>query len=78
MSARIELGTWPVLPVFRYLRREGRMVDDEMLRTFNMGIGMILVVSPHSAGPVESSLRARGEACYRIGELVAGDGVTLA
>ncbi|OLD62790.1 MAG: phosphoribosylformylglycinamidine cyclo-ligase, partial [Acidobacteria bacterium 13_1_40CM_2_68_5] len=47
LSARIDLGTWPVPPVFRYLQDTGRIADDEMFRTFNMGIGMVLVVPLH-------------------------------
>ena len=78
VGARVVTTAWPVPPIFSLIAEGGPVARDEMFRTFNMGIGMILVVSPHSAGPVESSLRARGEACYRIGELVAGDGVTLA
>jgi phosphoribosylaminoimidazole (AIR) synthetase len=48
-----------------------------MFRTFNMGIGMILIVSSGSAGLVATSLRARGESSCRLGELVTGQGVTL-
>jgi phosphoribosylaminoimidazole (AIR) synthetase len=48
-----------------------------MFRTFNMGIGMILVVASGSAGLVESSLRSRGEPSCRLGELVVGQGVAL-
>ncbi len=77
IGAKIVTSAWPSLPIFSLIAEGGPVARDEMFRTFNMGIGMILVVSPAAAESVSSSLRARGEACYRIGELVAGDGVTL-
>jgi phosphoribosylformylglycinamidine cyclo-ligase len=45
-----------------------------MERTFNMGIGMILVVRPHEAGEVMAALQRQGEAVHEIGEIVAGEG----
>ena len=44
VQAIVELGSWPVLPIFRYLARVGKMERDELLQTFNLGVGMILVV----------------------------------
>jgi phosphoribosylformylglycinamidine cyclo-ligase len=73
VSARIDLGTWPVPPVFRYLRREGRVADEEMLRTFNMGIGMVLVVPAHREAEVSAHLDAARERHWRIGEIVPGN-----
>ncbi len=67
-------GSWPVTPVFRFIRHHGGVDDAEMYRTFNMGIGMIVVVAPEDSGKVEADLGARGETCHRIGEIVAGDG----
>ena len=73
VSAQIDLGTWPVPPVFRYIRREGRVADEEMLRTFNMGIGMVLVVPAHREGEVERHLDSVRERHWRIGEIVPGN-----
>jgi len=73
VSARIDLGSWPVLPVFRYMRREGRVADEEMLRTFNMGIGMVLVVPAHREGEVLRHLGTVRERSWRIGEIVPGN-----
>jgi len=73
LSARIDRGTWPVLPVFQYLQREGRVDDDEMFRTFNMGIGMVLVVPLHKESEVVAHLDRMGERHYRIGEIVRGN-----
>ena len=44
VAAVIEMGTWPVLPIFQHMQKLGNVPQDEMLRTFNMGIGMVLVV----------------------------------
>jgi phosphoribosylformylglycinamidine cyclo-ligase len=72
VSARVDRGSWPVPPVFQYLQREGKIADDEMYRTFNMGIGMVLVVPLHREGEVTRHLEAAGEKHWRIGEIVAG------
>jgi len=77
VGARVVTSAWPVPPIFGLIAEGGPVARDEMFRTFNMGIGMILVVSQGSADEIESSLRARGEVCFRIGELVSGGGVTL-
>jgi phosphoribosylformylglycinamidine cyclo-ligase len=73
VSARIDLGRWPVPPLFQYLQREGRVADEEMLRTFNMGIGMVLVVPLHRETEVLEHLRSVREPCHRIGEIVRGN-----
>ena len=77
VGARIDTEAWQPLPIFRVIAEGGPIEKDEMFRTFNMGIGMILVVSRAEALEVESNLKRRGEACFRIGELVVGEGVTL-
>ena len=77
VGARVVTTSWPVPPLFAMIAEGGPVARDEMFRTFNMGIGMILVVSPGTADQLESSLRSRGEETFRIGELVTGDGVTL-
>jgi phosphoribosylformylglycinamidine cyclo-ligase len=75
-GARVHRGTWPVLPVFDYLARAGDVVEGEMYRVFNMGVGMLVVVSPTDAAKVPE--RAAGLTVYRVGEIVEGDGsVTL-
>ncbi len=73
-SARIDRGTWNVPPLFRFLEREGNVVEAEMFRAFNMGIGMVAVVEPGRVGEFESHLDALGERHFRIGEIVPGDG----
>jgi phosphoribosylformylglycinamidine cyclo-ligase len=69
----VELGSWPVPPLFTTLHRAGRVPDDDMLRTFNMGVGMVALVSPASAAAFEAELAARGERAWNIGKVVPGD-----
>ncbi len=76
-AARIEKGTWPVLPVFDFLMREGRVSESEMFRAFNMGIGMIAAVRPEHCAEVESHLDDCAERHYRIGSIVPGNRAVL-
>jgi phosphoribosylformylglycinamidine cyclo-ligase len=66
---------WPVPAVFNLIQSVGKIADAEMLRTFNMGIGLVLVVSEGEVELVMSELSAMGERAYLIGEVKAGDGV---
>jgi phosphoribosylformylglycinamidine cyclo-ligase len=70
LAAEIDLGSWPVLPVFELLKRLGRIPDDDYRRTFNLGIGMILVVGKRGAGKAKRVLAELGETYYRIGTVV--------
>ena len=72
VQARVELGSWPVLPVFRWLGRLGKMEPAEMLRTFNLGAGMILVVPPKNLRLVEAHLKRRREKFFAIGRIEPG------
>ena len=69
VRAVIDLSSWPVLPVFRYLARVGQIERDELLRTFNLGVGMILVVPAKHAARVQVELKRRREKCYTIGHI---------
>jgi phosphoribosylformylglycinamidine cyclo-ligase len=69
VRAVIELGSWPVLPIFRYLAYLGRIERDELLRTFNLGLGMILVVPGKDISGVESELKRRREKFHLIGRI---------
>ena len=73
MAANIQLGSWPVLPVFQHLQKLGNVDQEEMMRTFNMGIGMILVVPPTKFKRVQSILDRINEKGYTIGRIVKGD-----
>jgi len=69
LHATIELGSWPVLRIFSYLARLGHMERDELLRTFNLGVGMILVVPAKHISAVETELKRRREKFYLIGRV---------
>ena len=72
MSAQIDRGSWPVLPVFDLLARIGSVPERDMYRTFNMGIGMVVIVSSEEAARVKSHFDRLGEAHYEIGRIVGG------
>jgi phosphoribosylformylglycinamidine cyclo-ligase len=73
-AAVVNTSAWDVPPLFRWLEHAGRVPADDMRRTFNMGIGMILVVGRERADAALEELAARGGRDARIiGEVVAGD-----
>jgi phosphoribosylformylglycinamidine cyclo-ligase len=73
-AAVIDVSTWTVPPLFTWLRNAGDVPIDDMLRTFNMGIGLIIVVASDQAEPLISELAARGGRDARvIGEVVPGE-----
>jgi phosphoribosylformylglycinamidine cyclo-ligase len=73
MSAVIELGSWPGLPIFEHLQTLGNVPQDEMLRTFNMGLGMLLVVNPAKFKKAQTLLERAGEKFYNVGRIVKGE-----
>ncbi len=74
LGAHIHLDAIPVLPVFRWLAATGGVAEREMLRTFNCGIGMIVVADFSRAAETEEALRESGEAPVRLGHVVAVSG----
>lgn len=72
-GAVVELGTWPVPPVFTHLQNIGNVPQDDLMRTFNMGIGMVLVVPAKKFKRVQSLIEKLGEKSYLIGRIVRGD-----
>ncbi len=73
VAAVIEMGTWPVLPIFEHLQKLGNVPPDEMLRTFNMGLGMLVVVPAAKFKKAQSVLDKIGEKAYTVGRIVKGD-----
>jgi phosphoribosylformylglycinamidine cyclo-ligase len=69
VRARIDPGSWPRPPIFGFLQRHAELSAEEMLRVFNCGIGMILVVAREEAEDVIDRLKALEERAYRIGEI---------
>ncbi|PYQ23778.1 MAG: phosphoribosylformylglycinamidine cyclo-ligase [Acidobacteria bacterium] len=77
LGARIRTSAWRVPPLFRIIQGGGRVSDEEMYRTFNMGVGMVVIVAPGDLHDVEHSLERRGETAFVIGSVEAGAGVIL-
>jgi phosphoribosylformylglycinamidine cyclo-ligase len=71
VRARIDPASWPRPPIFGLLQRLGGLAESEMLRVFNCGIGMLLVVPPEQAEEILERTPALGERIYRIGEIEA-------
>ncbi len=76
LGAEIDLGAWTLPPAFRWLAETGGMAESELLKTFNAGIGMVLVVAPDRADALTDLLEDAGETVFRIGTVGAGAGVT--
>jgi phosphoribosylformylglycinamidine cyclo-ligase len=71
--AQVYKGSWPVLPIFGLLQQSGNVSDKDMYNTFNMGIGMILIVGPDSSGEIIDYLGKKAEEAYIIGEIIEGE-----
>jgi phosphoribosylformylglycinamidine cyclo-ligase len=78
LAAHLKAGSWPKTELFAWLQATAGIDDHEMNRTFNNGIGMVLVVAPAEAQAVAASLRAAGESVYEIGRIgPRGDGAAV-
>tara|TARA_B110000196_G_scaffold55796_1_gene46188 strand:+ start:170 stop:1207 length:1038 start_codon:yes stop_codon:yes gene_type:complete len=71
-DCRIDTTAWPRSEIFQWLQSEGSIDDTEMLRTFNCGIGLVIIVSSDTAAQAQQMLEASGETVYRLGEVQAG------
>lgn len=79
VSARITKGSWTIPPIFALLQKEGNISEHDMFNTFNMGVGMAVVVDKADAEKTVEILGANGEQAFIIGETVSGnDGVVFA
>jgi len=72
-AAAIDLGSWPVPPLFEHLRQLGNVPQDEMLRTFNMGLGMLLVVPLAKFKKAQTVLERVGEKAFTVGRIIKGE-----
>ncbi|OTB07183.1 hypothetical protein M426DRAFT_318209 [Hypoxylon sp. CI-4A] len=71
LAAEIDVGSWTLPPVFRWLKNAGNVEANELARTFNNGVGMVAVVSPADVDAVKKGLEGSGETVYTIGKLTA-------
>lgn len=74
-GAELNWGAWPVPPVFGLIQKLGRVADQEMERTFNLGLGMVLVVAPAQTEAALAALAALGEQAWVVGQVTEGSGV---
>jgi phosphoribosylformylglycinamidine cyclo-ligase len=71
--AVIDSARWELPPIFAMLQRGGGIADEEMVRTFNCGIGMAVIVDESAADTVSTALESAGETVHRIGRIEAGE-----
>ena len=75
LDAEIEKGSWPILPIFPWLQKIGKVSEQEMYTAFNMGIGIILVAIPSEKEKIETILKKHSNYhMYEIGKIIKGNG----
>ncbi len=72
VNVKINKGSWPVPKIFRLIQNKGNITDKEMYHTFNMGVGMVLIVAPNSAKEIIAKLAGFKLKAWVIGEVVKG------
>jgi len=73
VAAMIEMGSWQIPPIFEHMQHLGNVSQEEMMRTFNIGIGMVLVITSSKFKKAQSVLERAGEKPFTIGRIVKGD-----
>ncbi len=73
VAVQINKESWPKPPIFSLIQEEGKISDEEMYRTFNMGIGMVLIVSQNDASKVINELKMTRYDSYIIGRVIKGN-----
>lgn len=77
-AVEIDKDSWPVLPVFRLMQEIGNVAEAEMFRTFNMGVGMVIICAHQEEEAIRSHMRSLNENCFSIGRVIEGtQNVTL-
>ncbi|MEL6564041.1 MAG: phosphoribosylformylglycinamidine cyclo-ligase [Pseudomonadota bacterium] len=76
LGAEVDLNSWTLPPVFGWLATQGGIAEAEMLKTFNAGIGMTVIVAPEAEEVVTAALEAEGQTVMRIGTVTTGQGVS--
>ena len=75
LATEVDLGTWPVLPIFEFLKDKGKLEDKDLYNVFNMGIGFVIAVKAQEADKIIAIAEKHGEKAYTIGRVVKGEGV---
>jgi len=75
VNVEIDYGSWPILPIFQLMQKDGNISNNDMFRTFNMGIGMVIVVSEEQAAEAAAIFEQHGEQVYTLGRVTAGERV---
>lgn len=73
VAAVIEMGSWQIPPIFEHLQQLGNVPQEEMFRTFNMGLGMLLIVPSKKFKKAQTVLERAGEKAFTVGRIVKGD-----
>lgn len=73
VNVEIDYGSWPILPIFSLLQEKGGVSNRDMFTTFNMGVGLVIVVAEQDAAAAQEALRAAGETPYVIGRVTEGE-----
>jgi phosphoribosylformylglycinamidine cyclo-ligase len=76
LGCAVELDAWQLPPVFEWLASSSGMASGEMLKTFNAGIGMVLVVAEDKKSDISDTLKEEGETVFELGRVIAGQGVS--
>ncbi|MBR2627995.1 MAG: phosphoribosylformylglycinamidine cyclo-ligase, partial [Peptococcaceae bacterium] len=72
-QVQLDTSKWPMLPIFQLIQEKGNVEKREMYRTFNMGIGFVIIVDAENAEKVKAACAAMDQPVYEIGAVVAGD-----
>src|SRR3989338_2412082 len=72
LDAKVELGKIRILPIFSFIKEKGNVSDGDMLRTFNLGVGMVAVASRKGAATMQQHLDGQGYSAYPVGEIAKG------
>jgi phosphoribosylformylglycinamidine cyclo-ligase len=72
-AVEIDKGSWPILPIFKLMQRLGNVPEAEMYRTFNMGVGMVVVTSAQDSQAIKSHIQQDGNAVFEIGRVIQGE-----
>jgi phosphoribosylformylglycinamidine cyclo-ligase len=77
LGGEVKLGSWPQLPIFKAIEKTGLVEERELYKTFNMGIGFIMIVKSDQASSLIETLKDAGQEAYEIGTITSGQGISL-